>query len=112
MEFERVHWLGSKHAKKPRPIVAKFHRYKQRETVRTKSQDENTKQRLKAEHKGVGVQTPYLQRMARKELLPIAREEERKGHRTRIKANKLYVNDILKKKYVDGEVIDCAPQGQ
>ena len=63
--------------------------------------EENVKHKLKAENKGVGIQTPYPTRVARKALLPIAEEEERKGRHTRIMNNKLYVNNTLKMKYVD-----------
>ena len=59
--------------------MTKFHSYKMKEKVRIKSVEENVKHKLKAENKGVGIQTPYPTRMARKALLPIAKEEERKG---------------------------------
>ena len=39
-------------AKKPRPIVVKFHQYKDRETVRIKSRNESVKMRLRESNQG------------------------------------------------------------
>lgn len=106
MRFDRAHRLGSVTARKPRPIVVKFHSHTDRERIRLKSFDDTIKEKMKQLRQGVGIQQPGLIREARKALLPAAKEAQDNRQTTRIVGNKLYVNSILKKKYVNGKVID------
>lgn len=108
MEIDRAHRLGSTSARKPRPIVVKFHRYLDREMIRIKTIEEETRSKLKDKRLGVGIQTPPELREARKALYPASKQEQDRGNRTRIVGNKLYVNNVLKKKFVDGNIIDCS----
>ena len=104
MEFDRAHRLGPITNRNTRPIVVKFHHYTDRETIRVRSYDEDIKRKLNDARQGVGIQTPFQVREARKALFPLAKEEEQKGNRVRINGNKLLVNNIIKMKYVNGRV--------
>ena len=74
--FDRVHRLGSEqNTRKPRPVVVKFHLYKEREIVRNKSFERETSDRLRRENLGVGVQWPKQVREARRELRPIYKKK-------------------------------------
>jgi hypothetical protein len=106
IRFDRAHRLGSATARKPRPIVVKFHSYTDRERIRQKSFDDAIKEKMKHLRQGVGIQQPGPIREARKALQPAAKEAQDNRQTTRIIGNKLFVNNILKKKYVDGKVID------
>ena len=106
MTIDRAHRLGGPRAKKPRPIVVKFHQYSDRETVRVKSRNEAVKMRLRESNQGIGVQQPQQYREARRALFEQAKREEERGKRTRIVGNKLYVNNRVAKKYVNGSVHD------
>ena len=108
MTIDRAHRLGGPRAKKPRPIVVKFHRYSDRETVRVKSRNEAVKMRLRESNQGIGVQQPQQYREARRALFEQAKREEERGKRTRIVGNKLYVNNRVAKKYVNGSVHDVS----
>ena len=104
--LDRVHKIGNERAQKPRPIVAKFHRYADRDMIRNKAYETECKEKLKDDSQGVGIQWPQQTRAARKAFYTYTKEEEAKGKRVRITGNKLYVNNVLKKKYVDGNVCD------
>jgi hypothetical protein len=106
MQFDRAHRLGGPRARKPRPVVVKFHRYSDRETVRRKSYDENVKASLRGSNQGVGIQSPLQYREARKALTETAQQEKSKGHQTRITGNTLFVNNKPVKKYSSGDIID------
>lgn len=93
MAFDRVHRVGGRDVKKPRPIVAKFHYYKERETIRQKGIECNTQ--LKAENLGVGIQRPKSVRDARKKLYHIMKREQDRGNNARFVGDKLYVNGQL-----------------
>ena len=56
--FDRAHRLGSNTAAKPRPIVVKFHKYVEREQIRTKSFEVIIKRKLDQINKGIGPQLP------------------------------------------------------
>ena len=56
--FDRAHRLGGDNSKKPRPIVVKFHYFSEREKVRLKSYEQDSKDRLKQAKLGVGEQWP------------------------------------------------------
>ena len=104
--MDRAHRLGGPRAKKPRPIIVKFHRYSDREDVRMKSRDTTIKTALNGSNLGVGVQQPQQYREARKALSDYAKTEEERGNKARIVGNKLFVNNKMTKKFVDGSVRD------
>ena len=91
MKFDRVHRLGNDTAKKPRPIVAKFHYFKEREVVRQKGYEAS--ETLKRDNYGIGIQWPYKVREARKELYPVMKRLKDNGHHNvKMVRDKLYVN--------------------
>ena len=92
MTFDRVHRVGTFSKNKVRPIVAKFHYYKERETVRQKAYENSTA--LKRENLGIGQQWPSEVRETRKALFPIMQREKSKGKEVKLIKDKLYVNDI------------------
>ncbi|KAH3858812.1 hypothetical protein DPMN_101450 [Dreissena polymorpha] len=55
---------------------------------------------------GVGVQWPQQIREARKALHPLAKEAESRREKTRMVGNKLFINNELRHKYVNGNVIN------
>ena len=71
-------------------IVAKFHYFKEREAVRSKSFELSDK--LKAENVGVGAQSPKKMRGTRKNLYDIMQQEKAKGNTVKLMRDKLYVN--------------------
>ena len=75
IQLERAHRLGRKHDQRPRPIVAKFIRYPQRELVR------KTASKLKGTSISLGEQFPKEIQERRKQLLPILRREKERGRR-------------------------------
>lgn len=103
--FDRVHRMGSDKARKPRAIVAKFHYFSERESVRLKSYDADIKRKLREANLGVGIQRPQQSRDARRAMADIIKAEEEKRRKVRQNGNKLYVDDKLLKVYCDGKVI-------
>ena len=91
--FDRVHRVGPASAKKPRPIVAKFHYHKQREQIRQKGYAE--RDTLKLLDLGVGVQLPKEIRETRKLLYPVMKREEKRGKTVRLVSDRLYINNVL-----------------
>ena len=69
VSFDRVHRVGAASIGKTRPVVAKFHYYKERELVRNRVFE--LKDKLKAENVGVGAQLPKQMRDTRKALYDI-----------------------------------------
>ena len=92
MKFDRVHRVGTPGLNKIRPIVAKFHYYQQRETVRQKSYDYS--EELKNAKVGVGVQWPQQVREARKVLYPIMQREKNNGKTVKLVRDKLLVDGV------------------
>ena len=89
--LDRAHRLGNRVIpNKPRPIIAKFHYYNDREQVRTAAF--RLKDDLKRENFGVGIQLPKEWREARKQLYPAMQAERNKGNNTKFIGEKLYVN--------------------
>lgn len=88
--FDRVHRMGNTTAKKPRPIVARFHYYTERESVRTKTYDRN--EILKEQDCGVSIQRPKNVRDARKSLYSVMKREKEKGNEVKFVGDKLYIN--------------------
>ncbi|XP_041376613.1 uncharacterized protein LOC121389063 [Gigantopelta aegis] len=98
INFDRVHRLGRKstNSTRPRPIVAKFERYKDRENVRRSSKV------LKGTNFGVSEQFPYEIVQRRKELWPKYKEAQRRGLRASL---------VVDKRFIDGKrwFSDSAP---
>lgn len=92
MVFDRVHRVGTASNNKVRPIVAKFHYFKQREIVRQASYDHA--QALKGANIGIGIQWPQQVREARKSLYPIMQQEKSKGNAVKLVKDKLFVNGV------------------
>lgn len=91
MTFERAHRLGNPTtSKKPRPIIVKFHKYKDRELVRNGAN--KVKDHLKSSNRGVGTQIPKEWRDARSNLYPVMQRERQKGNNVRFRADKLFIN--------------------
>ena len=89
--LDRAHRLGNRVIpNKPRPIIAKFHYYNDREQVRTAAF--RLKDDLKRENFRVGIQLPKEWREARKQLYPAMQAERNKGNNTKFIGEKLYVN--------------------
>ncbi|XP_053398799.1 uncharacterized protein LOC123556557 [Mercenaria mercenaria] len=93
MTFDRAHRIGNNTAKKPRPIVVKFHYYSEREKVRKAGFDK--REQLKERKVGVGIQQPKQVRDARKELYSVKKAEAEKGNDTKFVGKKLYINGQL-----------------
>ena len=98
LAFDRVHRVGNPSHNKVRPIVAKFHYFKQREIVRKASYDHADK--LKEVNLGVGMQWPQHVREARKALYPIMQQEKLNGKTVKLVRDKLFVNGV---EYVPGQ---------
>ena len=69
------------------------------------------KQNLRDRKQGIGQQQPQQLREARKALMPFAKQARDDGQSYRIKGNKLFINNSLKKKYIDGKVVDLQSEG-
>ena len=106
MPFDRAHRLGGFRAKKPRPVVVKFHQYSDRETIRLKSREDEIRTSLRGSNLGIGIQTPLQYREARKALTDLVKKESDRGKKTRIVGSKLFVNNKLFKKYSNGHIVD------
>ncbi|KAL4236556.1 hypothetical protein ACF0H5_004941 [Mactra antiquata] len=106
MVIERVHRLGGATAKKPRPIVAKFHDFKEREQIRFKSYDEESKKRLKEKKYGVEMQTPQAYRDAKKAFTGHIDSQKLDKKNTKIVGNKLFQNNKITTRWFDGKILD------
>lgn len=88
--LDRVHRVGVHKQNKSRPIVAKFHYFRDRETVRKRSYDHNDA--LKQANLGIGMQWPQQVREARKSLYPVMQREKQNGNNVRMVRDKLFIN--------------------
>ena len=95
LAFDRVHRVGVPARGKVRPIVAKFHYFKERELVRNKSFE--LADNLKAANIGIGAQWPKQMRDARKTLSAVMAQEKAKGNVVKLVRDKLYINGQLYK---------------
>ena len=89
--FERVHRLGryKPDQEKPRPIIAKFHRFKDREKVRQSARDT-----LTGTQYGVKEQFPIEVEAKRRTLYPIMKKaRENKENKVRMVRDRLFIND-------------------
>ena len=92
MTFDRVHRIGTHSTSKIRPIVAKFHYYKEREQVRQRAYEKSNA--LKGANLGIGKQWPSEVRDTRRALFPIMQREKAHGKNVKLVKDKLYVNDV------------------
>ena len=90
IEFDRAHRIGKVKVGSVRPIVVKFHRYKDREAVR--SQAACVGQRLRERHFTVKPQLPFEVMEKRKPLYSVFEAGQAKGNRCKFVLDKLYVN--------------------
>lgn len=88
--MDRVHRVGVHKQNKSRPIVAKFHYFRDRETVRKRSYD--CSDALKQANLGIGMQWPQQVREARKSLYPVMQREKQNGKEVRMVRDKLFIN--------------------
>jgi hypothetical protein len=96
MLFDRAHRLGNpKTAKLPRPIIVKFHYFKEREIVREASFQK--KEKLKEIKCGVSAQIPKEWREARQKLSTVYQAEKSKGNKVKFVGENLYVNGVIYK---------------
>lgn len=87
---DRVHRVGVQKQNKIRPIVAKFHYFRDREAVRKTSYDHS--ETLKQANLGIGMQWPQQVREARKSLYPVMQREKQNGKEVKLVRDKLYIN--------------------
>ena len=92
MTFDRVHRVGTFSKNKVRPIVAKFHYFREREIIRQKAYENNAA--LKRMNLGIGRQWPSEVRETRKALFPIMQREKLQGNTVKLVKDKLFVNDV------------------
>ena len=90
--FDRVHRIGAHSNNKIRPIVAKFHYYKEREIVREKAYEKA--EDLKKINVGIGKQWPAEVRETRRVLFPIMQREKSQGKAVKMVKDKLFVNNV------------------
>ena len=94
MIFDRSHRLGNPaKSKLPRPIIVKFHYFKQKEVVREASFQKRGS--LKTADCGVSCQIPKEWRDARKSLSNVYGEEKRKGNKVKFIGENLYINNAI-----------------
>lgn len=89
--FHRVHRLGQKNTtnNRPRPIVAKFEHFKQKELVKHQGKQ------LKGTDYGLNDQYPKDIMDRRKKLFPIRKQMISEGKKAVISVDKLYINGQL-----------------
>lgn len=92
MLLDRVHRVGVKKPNRTRPVVAKFHYFRGRETVRLKSY--NYTESMKLKKFGVGVQQPQQIREARKPLYPVMQRAKGNGKEVKFDKDKLYIDGV------------------
>ncbi|XP_039870018.1 uncharacterized protein LOC120722883 [Simochromis diagramma] len=91
IDFDRVHRLGGVRSRtgRPRPIVAKFGQFKQKEQVKSRGRE------LKGTDFSVNDQFPKEILERRKVLFPVRRSFIQKGSRAAIAVDRLYVDGQL-----------------
>ena len=99
IEIERVHRLGKQRQShgntedttKPRPLIAKFLPYHDKENIRKSAY------KLSGTNIGIGEQFPKPIHEARKRLYPIMKRAKQEGHKASLVKDKLYINGQLYK---------------
>lgn len=87
--FHRVHRLGKQDSNRPRPIIAKFEHYQQKELVQSKGK------LLKNTNYGMNNQFPREINERRKALYPILKDNRAKNKRAVLVVDKLYIDGQL-----------------
>jgi hypothetical protein len=108
--FERVHRFGRKGYSGPRPIVAKFSKFKDREMVRRAAPS-----KLQGKYFGVNEQFPKEINDRRKVLYPYYKQAKRAGKKTSLVYDKLYIEGTLFKKDIQNrtpEQMDTTHESQ
>ena len=91
--FDRIHRIGKPENVRPgniRPIVGKFHRYRDREAVRQVGYEQ--RDALKLENMAVRPQLPQEVLDKRKPLYPVFEKAKNDGDRVKFVLDKLYIN--------------------
>lgn len=89
--FDNAHRVGEKpHGGKPRPIVVKFHYYRERERIRQSSFDKSKE--LKAAGYGIGAQIPKGMRDARKPLYGAMKDAKDAKKKVKFIGKKLFID--------------------
>ena len=99
IEIERAHRLGkprqshgnTEDTTKPRPLIAKFLRYHDKENI------SKSAYKLSGTNIGIGEQFPKPIHEARKQLYPIMKRAKQEGHKASLVKDKLYINGQLYK---------------
>ena len=96
IEFHRVHRLGRRRRDQlnPRPIIAKFVNFKEREEIRYQASD-----KLTGTTYGIVEQYPREIEDRRKPLYEVVKKAKEEGHRARLIKDKLYINNELQNQY-------------
>lgn len=94
MKFDRAHRMEVT-ARKPLPLVVKFHDYQHRELVRQKAQE--SREILKQSNHDIGIQRQKSVRDARQALYATMQRERANGNAVRMVGGKLYGNGALYK---------------
>ena len=89
--LDRTHRLGRPKTTGPRPIVAKFHEYKQRELVRTTSITKSAA--LRDDHQSVGIQQTKAILQKRRSMFPLMERERAAGKFVKWAGAKLMVRE-------------------
>ena len=89
--LDRIHRLGKPKATGPRPIVAKFHYYRERELVRTTAITKSVS--LRAEHQSVGIQQTKAVLQKRRSMFPVMDKARAAGQTVRWAGAKVMVMD-------------------
>ena len=91
--FDRIHRIGKPENVRPgniRPIVGKFHRYREREAVRQLGYEQ--RDALKLENMAVRPQLPQEVLGKRKPLYPVFEKAKNDGARVKFVLDKLFIN--------------------
>ena len=89
--LDRTHRLGRPKTTGPRPIVAKFNEYKQRELVRTTSITKSAA--LRDDHQSVGIQQTKAILQKRRSMFPLMERERAAGKFVKWAGAKLMVRE-------------------
>lgn len=91
IKFDRVHRLGRQNYQQnyPRPLIAKFHQYKDRERIRL-----TAPKVLRGTPYGVREQFPAEIEAVRRTLYPAAKRAREKEQKVRLVRDRLFINDV------------------
>lgn len=89
LQIDRAHRIGNKFTSgsgKPRPIVAKFHSFQEKENIRQQSF------MLKNTRYGISEQYPKEIADKRRRLMPVMKRERENGNTVKLVVDRLYIN--------------------